>query len=174
MVAAAFRSGAFAQAHDLGMATVLWCYLRNNAFKKNKDYHLSSAASGGYPILLNSTKHSRRFSAAFFAVFPECRRPTFLSGVSCESRKAGAVPASSADVRVALVVWDSARPAASGRTRRPGRHSREKQASIKSVSAYETGDADSVALARSEFCRRPGRRPRPHGRNAGAPGVRKS
>jgi len=35
-------SQAFAQAHDLGMATVLWCYLRNNAFKKDKDYHLSS------------------------------------------------------------------------------------------------------------------------------------
>src|SRR6202045_371835 len=29
-------SQAFAQAHDLGMATVLWCYLRNNAFKKEK------------------------------------------------------------------------------------------------------------------------------------------
>src|SRR5258707_7536 len=31
---------AFAHAHELGMATVLWCYLRNNAFKKDKDYHL--------------------------------------------------------------------------------------------------------------------------------------
>src|SRR5271167_1983827 len=29
-------SQAFAQAHELGMATVLWCYLRNNAFKKDK------------------------------------------------------------------------------------------------------------------------------------------
>src|SRR3981081_2010117 len=28
---------AFAHAHELGMATVLWCYLRNNAFKKEKD-----------------------------------------------------------------------------------------------------------------------------------------
>src|SRR3984957_8090342 len=34
-------SQAFAQAHELGMGTVLWCYLRNNAFKKDKDYHLS-------------------------------------------------------------------------------------------------------------------------------------
>ena len=33
-------SHAFAHAHELGMATVLWCYLRNNAFKKDKDYHL--------------------------------------------------------------------------------------------------------------------------------------
>ena len=39
-------SNAFAQAHDLGMATVLWCYLRNNAFKKDKDYHLSSDLTG--------------------------------------------------------------------------------------------------------------------------------
>jgi fructose-bisphosphate aldolase, class I len=39
-------SQAFAHAHQLGMATVLWCYLRNNAFKKDKDYHLSSDLTG--------------------------------------------------------------------------------------------------------------------------------
>jgi fructose-bisphosphate aldolase, class I len=39
-------SEAFALAHDLGMATVLWCYLRNNAFKKDKDYHLSADLTG--------------------------------------------------------------------------------------------------------------------------------
>ena len=39
-------SQAFAHAHELGMATVLWCYLRNNAFKKDKDYHLSSDLTG--------------------------------------------------------------------------------------------------------------------------------
>ncbi len=33
---------AFARAHELGMATVLWCYLRNNAFKREKDYHVSA------------------------------------------------------------------------------------------------------------------------------------
>ena len=32
---------AFAHAHEMGMATVLWCYLRNNAFKKDKDYHVA-------------------------------------------------------------------------------------------------------------------------------------
>jgi fructose-bisphosphate aldolase, class I len=37
---------AFAQAHELGMATVLWCYLRNNAFKKDKDYHVSTDLTG--------------------------------------------------------------------------------------------------------------------------------
>ena len=37
---------AFAHAHDLGMATILWCYLRNNAFKKDKDYHVSADLSG--------------------------------------------------------------------------------------------------------------------------------
>ena len=37
----------FAYAHQLGMATVLWCYLRNNAFKtKEKDYHLSADLTG--------------------------------------------------------------------------------------------------------------------------------
>src|SRR5262244_3716785 len=39
-------SQAFAHAHELGMATVLWCYLRNSAFKKEKDYHLSADLSG--------------------------------------------------------------------------------------------------------------------------------
>src|SRR5579883_2074734 len=37
---------AFAQAHELGLATVLWCYLRNNAFKKDKDYHVSADLTG--------------------------------------------------------------------------------------------------------------------------------
>ncbi|MGH7971263.1 MAG: class I fructose-bisphosphate aldolase, partial [Limisphaerales bacterium] len=37
---------AFAHAHELGLATVLWCYLRNNAFKKDKDYHVSADLTG--------------------------------------------------------------------------------------------------------------------------------
>jgi fructose-bisphosphate aldolase, class I len=39
-------SHAFAKAHELGMATVLWCYLRNSAFKKDKDYHVSADLTG--------------------------------------------------------------------------------------------------------------------------------
>ena len=40
-------SAAFAQAHELGMATVLWCYLRNNAFKKDGvDYSLAADLTG--------------------------------------------------------------------------------------------------------------------------------
>jgi class I fructose-bisphosphate aldolase len=38
---------AFALAHELGMATILWCYLRNNAFKSSeKDYHASADLTG--------------------------------------------------------------------------------------------------------------------------------
>lgn len=37
---------AFALAHEMGMATVLWCYLRNNALKKDKDYHVSADLTG--------------------------------------------------------------------------------------------------------------------------------
>jgi fructose-bisphosphate aldolase, class I len=37
---------AFAHAHELGMATILWCYLRNSAFKKDKDYHVSADLTG--------------------------------------------------------------------------------------------------------------------------------
>lgn len=34
---------AFERAHELGMATVLWCYTRNNAFKKDGvDYHVAA------------------------------------------------------------------------------------------------------------------------------------
>jgi class I fructose-bisphosphate aldolase len=39
-------SQALEKAHQLGMATVLWCYLRNNAFKKDKDYHVSADLTG--------------------------------------------------------------------------------------------------------------------------------
>jgi class I fructose-bisphosphate aldolase len=39
-------SRSFAMAHELGMYTILWCYLRNPAFKtKEKDYHLSADLS---------------------------------------------------------------------------------------------------------------------------------
>lgn len=33
---------AFERAHELGMATILWCYMRNNAFKQDKDYHVAA------------------------------------------------------------------------------------------------------------------------------------
>ncbi|MGB7052921.1 MAG: class I fructose-bisphosphate aldolase [Acidimicrobiales bacterium] len=40
-------SHAFAEAHRLGMFTVLWCYLRNSAFKVGDiDYHLSADLTG--------------------------------------------------------------------------------------------------------------------------------
>ena len=39
-------SQAFALAHEMGMATILWCYLRNSAFKKDKDYHVSADLTG--------------------------------------------------------------------------------------------------------------------------------
>ena len=38
---------AFERAHEMGMATVLWCYLRNSAFKtKEADYHLAADLTG--------------------------------------------------------------------------------------------------------------------------------
>lgn len=37
---------AFEYAHELGMATILWCYTRNSAFKKDKDYHLAADLTG--------------------------------------------------------------------------------------------------------------------------------
>jgi class I fructose-bisphosphate aldolase len=40
-------SRAFAEAHRLGLMTILWCYLRNSAFKQGDiDYHLSADLTG--------------------------------------------------------------------------------------------------------------------------------
>jgi len=40
-------SEAFEEAHELGMATILWCYTRNPAFKTaEKDYHVSADLTG--------------------------------------------------------------------------------------------------------------------------------
>lgn len=40
-------SAAFEQAHQLGMGTILWCYLRNSAFVKDgTDYHLAADLTG--------------------------------------------------------------------------------------------------------------------------------
>ncbi|MGC2595570.1 MAG: class I fructose-bisphosphate aldolase [Rhabdochlamydiaceae bacterium] len=40
-------SHAFAHAHEMGMATVLWCYLRNSAFKTSAvDYHEAADLTG--------------------------------------------------------------------------------------------------------------------------------
>lgn len=40
-------AAAFEMAHELGMATVLWCYLRNNGFKvEGTDYHTSADLTG--------------------------------------------------------------------------------------------------------------------------------
>jgi class I fructose-bisphosphate aldolase len=43
-------SAAFHEAHQLGMATILWCYLRNSAFNKTKeggpDYHVAADLTG--------------------------------------------------------------------------------------------------------------------------------
>lgn len=40
-------AAAFEQAHQMGMFTVLWCYLRNNAFKKDGvDYHNAADLTG--------------------------------------------------------------------------------------------------------------------------------
>ena len=39
-------SEAFQSAHEMGMATILWCYLRNPEFKKDKDYHVAADLTG--------------------------------------------------------------------------------------------------------------------------------
>lgn len=39
-------SALFERAHDLGMFTVLWCYLRNPEFKRDQDYHAAADLTG--------------------------------------------------------------------------------------------------------------------------------
>ncbi|MEO1718271.1 MAG: class I fructose-bisphosphate aldolase [Planctomycetota bacterium] len=42
-----YVSDMFAEAHELGMVTVLWCYIRNSAFKSGgKDYHTAADLTG--------------------------------------------------------------------------------------------------------------------------------
>ncbi|MEL6330637.1 MAG: class I fructose-bisphosphate aldolase [Planctomycetota bacterium] len=42
-----YVSDMFAEAHEYGMVTVLWCYIRNSAFKTGgKDYHTSADLTG--------------------------------------------------------------------------------------------------------------------------------
>jgi fructose-bisphosphate aldolase, class I len=39
-------SQAFKYAHELGLVTILWCYLRNSTFKQDQDYHLAADLTG--------------------------------------------------------------------------------------------------------------------------------
>lgn len=39
-------SEAFEYAHSLGLVTILWAYLRNSEFKKDKDYHVAADLTG--------------------------------------------------------------------------------------------------------------------------------
>lgn len=39
-------SEAFQAAHELGLVTVLWCYLRNSAFKREQDFHVAADLTG--------------------------------------------------------------------------------------------------------------------------------
>jgi len=39
-------SQCFAHAHELGLATILWCYMRNPDFKQDKDYHVAADLTG--------------------------------------------------------------------------------------------------------------------------------
>ncbi len=39
-------SQAFAKAHELGLVTILWCYLRNSGFKTDRDYHTAADLTG--------------------------------------------------------------------------------------------------------------------------------
>jgi fructose-bisphosphate aldolase, class I len=78
-------SSVFQKAHEYGLFTVLWCYLRNPAFKKEQDYHLAAdltgqanhlgvtlqadivkqkqpEGNGGYPALQFGKTHQRVYS----------------------------------------------------------------------------------------------------------------
>ena len=48
-------SEAFSKAHELGMATILWCYLRNSGFKVNGTNHETSADLSGQANHLGAT-----------------------------------------------------------------------------------------------------------------------
>jgi len=54
-------SEAFEHAHELGMATILWAYLRNPAFKTaDKDYHVASDLWTGQPPRRHNQRRHRQ------------------------------------------------------------------------------------------------------------------
>ncbi len=88
-------SEAFEEAHARGMFTVLWCYLRNNAFKtKEADYHLAAdltgqanhlgvtieadivkqkqpQTNGGYPAMAQKEKYGRTDDRLYGELIPD-------------------------------------------------------------------------------------------------------
>jgi len=75
-------SKAFAEAHQLGLFTDLWCYLRNNGFKKDgTDYHVSADLTGqanhlGVTIEADIIKQKRPRTTAASMPSPATARPT--------------------------------------------------------------------------------------------------
>ncbi len=73
---------AFALAHEYGMATILWCYLRNNAFKQGKDFHLSADLTGqanhlGVTIEADIIKQKLPENNGGYAVVAQANRSTY-------------------------------------------------------------------------------------------------
>ncbi len=77
-------SEAFHEAHEMGMATVLWCYLRNSAFKKDGvDYHaaadLTSQANHlGVTIQADIIKQKQATNNGGFAALPNFAKTSKL------------------------------------------------------------------------------------------------
>ncbi len=63
-------SQAFYKAHELGMFTVLWCYVRNKAFKKDKNYQ----------IAVDLTSQANRFGVTIEADIIKQKLPEYSFG----------------------------------------------------------------------------------------------
>lgn len=70
---------AFEKAHQLGMATILWCYLRSEAFKQDKDYHLAADLTG----------QANHLGVTIEADIIKQKLPTVNGGYSAVAKKAG-------------------------------------------------------------------------------------
>jgi len=100
-------SEAFAHAHELGMATILWAYLRNDAFKQNDaDYHTRRQTSRVRPITLRrplgriSSSRSRPTPTA------DLRRSTSARPMSASTRNSPqSTPSTSYATRWPVAIW---------------------------------------------------------------------
>ncbi len=72
-------SQAFARAHELGMATILWCYLRNGVFKQDQDYHTSADLTG----------QANHLGVTIGADIIKQKQPTLNGGYPAVSQAAG-------------------------------------------------------------------------------------
>ena len=112
---------AFKVAHEMGLATVLWCYLRNPGFKKDKDYHVSADLTG-QANHLGRHDRGRHHQAEAAREQRRLQRDQLARRTRTARSTSGSTPSSPATTRstCAATRWPTATWAAPGSSTRGG------------------------------------------------------